>query len=238
MDETIIEAPEDKLELYRQQVAAEKNESHGKMSDTAREKLRAMKEQERIGDIDAERFQNALKSVVPTPENLERLVSNTRLSTPILDYAGKKVQTASLVSRMAAKLAWWISAGYELGREIDSVGLINSFSEITLDEYRMTDKQFDAWSAVSAKKRLKSRIERGLIKLESDKPDEPRLAKERPCKSGQKCIWAKRRKAAPAVGRSEYCTPVCQQADRARQKRASGMMPTAPESQLCSLAPA
>ncbi len=226
MEEQIMEAPQavDALAGFRAQLAAEKAEPRGKMTDAAVAKLRAIKEQERLYAIAAERFRNALSSVVPTPENLRQLVINTRLSTPKLNYGrnsiDKWIPTVNLADKMSRKLAWWIAAGYELGREIDCVTTINFFSELTLAEVEMTDKQFAAvWDAASAKKRLQYRLSRGIIKAdpEPEKPSKP--VKVRLCKSREKCVWLKYRKPAAAVGRSLYCTPACQKCDLARQRR-------------------
>jgi len=234
--EQIIEAAQevDVLAEFRAQVAAEKAEPRGKMTDAAVAKFRAIKEQERFDSIAAERFRNALLSVVPTPENLKRLVVNTRLSTPVLEYADRMVRTVDLAARMSLKLAWWIAAGYKLGREIDSVAMLNFFSELTLDEVAMTDKQFAAvWDAASAKKRLQSRLSREIIKADPEPEKPTRPAKVRLCKSGAKCVWLKYRKPAAAVGRSLYCTPACQKCDLARQRR-SGPTPSASETSGCS----
>jgi hypothetical protein len=236
--EQIIEVPQevDALAEFRAQVAAEKAEPRGRMTDAAVAKFRAIKEQERLDSIAAERFRNALLSIVPSPENLKKLVVNTRLSTPRLRYADRMIRTDDIADRMSLKLAWWIAAGYKLGREIDSVAMLNFFSELTLDEVSMSDKQFAAvWDAASAKKRLQSRLSREIIKAADPEPEKPtKPAKVRLCKSGAKCVWVKYRKPAAAVGRSFYCTPACQKCDLARQRR-SVPTPSASETSGCSL---
>jgi hypothetical protein len=234
-----IEAHEvDTLAEFRAQVAAEKAEPRGKMTDTALHKFRAIKEQERLDSIAAERFRNALSSVVPTPENLRQLVINTRLSTPVLKYADRMIRTVDIADKMSLKLAWWIAAGYKLGREIDSVTMINFFSDLTLAEVSMTEWEFAAvWDAASAKKRLQYRLSHGIIEADSEPEKPPKPAKVRLCKSDEKCIWLKRRKPAAAVGRSLYCTPACQKCDIARQRR-SVLTPSVSEPELLSLGPA
>jgi hypothetical protein len=204
---------EDPLAKFRQ-VAAIKTEPRG-MSDVALAKVRASKEQTRIDSIEDDRFKTALLCVMPTSENLAKLI--VRCS-----------HTDEHITRRLTKLGWWISAGFKLGREIDSMTIVNFLSDLTPDEIALTDRQFaERWDDASAKKRLKSRIERGVIATEPETNVTPRPQGDiRPCKSGPKCIWVKRRKPAPAVGRSQYCTPVCGQSDMARRKRASVMTPT------------
>jgi hypothetical protein len=62
----------DPLAKFREEVAAEKAEPRGKMSEGALAKLRAIREQDKFATIDGERFKNALSSVEPTPENLQK----------------------------------------------------------------------------------------------------------------------------------------------------------------------
>jgi hypothetical protein len=167
------------------------------------------------------------------------------LSTPKLNYARNYIDnwipTIDLADKMSLKLAWWIAAGYKVGREIDSVAMINFFSELTQNEVSMTDKQFaTVWDAASAKKRLQYRLSHGIIEADSEPEKSPKPAKPaevRLCKSDEKCIWLKYRKPAAAVGRSLYCTPACQKCDIARQRR-SVLTPSAPEPELLSLGPA
>src|SRR6266566_2473907 len=122
----------DSLARFREQVRAEQAEKsvRTKMSDTALAKFRAQKESDRLTGIDNERLQNALRSVVITPENLRTLISRCCSPAPVN------------VERRVAKLEWWINAGYELGREIDSLTLISFFSELTADEITMSDSKF------------------------------------------------------------------------------------------------
>jgi hypothetical protein len=223
----MVETTEDTLAEFRAQVAAEKAEPRQKMSDTALAKLRAIRDQDRIAAIDGERFRNALSSVVPTPENLKKLIVRCSCKPEMHDK--------DHIDRRVAKLGWWIAAGYKLGREIDTVTLIHFFSDLVPQEIAMTDAQFaSCWNAASAQKRLKSRIARGLIEAnaQSERPEPVK----RLCKAGKKCLWIKHRKPASAVGRSAYCTPICGQADRNRRKRASTTLPSTPDSALPALA--
>jgi hypothetical protein len=216
----LVTEPTDTLAEFRAAVAAEDAAPKKGMSDAALAKLRAIKEQDRLDAILADRFKTALGCVVPTPENLRLLVVKTRLSTPTLEYTGVWIPTVDLAERMAFKLSWFIAAGYKLGREIDSVTLVNFFSGLTLSETRMTNKESaDNWDMESAEKRFKSRINRGVVEADPEPENPAQPAKVRLCKAGKKCLWLKHRKAAPATGRSLYCTPICQKSDSARQKR-------------------
>ena len=156
------------------------------MSDAALLKLRAQREQDKADAIVKERFGNALRSVVVTPENLRRLIERCNTSVP---------PTPATLDRMAHKLEWWITAGYFLGREIDSIMLINLMSNLSPDEIKMTDAKFASmWNFKDAAKRTQSRLSRGIVA-----PDEPAF---RPCKSGKKCMRFEKRKPAPASGRA------------------------------------
>lgn len=200
---------EDKLAMFRAQVAAEKAEPRGKMSDTALAKLRAIAEQEKYDTIASGRFCSALKSVIANPDNLQKLIQRcTR--TPLTQH-----------SRRAAKLAWFIAAGYELGREIDNVSVLLFLSALTPDEIKMTDSRFaNEWDSRSAARVKASRLSRGLIASDT--------LVYRPCKSAKKCMRFAKRKPAPAKGQGEFCSPACAASDRARQKRALTAMPSDP----------
>jgi hypothetical protein len=208
--EFIHEVADDPLAKFRAEVASEKAEPRGKMSDAALLKLRAQREQDTADAIVNERFGNALRSVVVTPENLRRLIERCNASVP---------PTPATLDRMAHKLEWWITAGYFLGREIDSAMLINLVSNLSPDEIKMTDTKFASmWNFKDAAKRTQSRLSRGIVA-----PEEPAF---RPCKSGKKCMRFEKRKPAPASGRGEYCSTACAASARARQKRALAGMPS------------
>src|SRR6266566_8592975 len=87
---------EDTLARFREQVRAEQAEKsvRTKMSDAALAKFRAQKESDRLDNVGQERFGNALKSVVVTPENLQKLISRCF------------IPTAANLERRAAKLNW------------------------------------------------------------------------------------------------------------------------------------
>ena len=197
IDSSIV--PVDRLAVYRQQIS-EEAKVRGKMSEPALAKLRSLKEKERLEAVDGERFKNALQSVVVNPANLRALIE--RCNTSI-----RPVQIEQRVQR----LHWWIDAGYLLGREIDSVTLINFFSWLTPGEdlSGCTDKE--------AKKRKESRLARGLASTEPT---------YRPCKSGKKCLRFEKRKPAPAKGAGEYCGPACAASNKARQRRSLAALPS------------
>jgi len=223
----------DSLAMFREQV---KNEVRPTMSESAAQKLRAINEADRLDKIDNGRFCTALKSVIVTPDNLRKLIeriqctgfidpeSGEYIKHGFLDDKGNfqplKVEVSDL-ERRVNKLMWWIMAGFELGREIDSVHLINFFSELTQDEMYMTDSQFnDQWRVKNAERVKASRISRGIIKPVESEPV------YRPCKSGKKCMRFEKRKPAPAAGKGEYCSPACSASARARQKRALAAAPS------------
>jgi hypothetical protein len=102
----------------------------------------------------------ALKSVIVTPENLVRLIQRCNVSVP-----------ATQIERRAAKLGWWIAAGFRLGYEIDSVCLVNFFSELVDEERTISDGKFTRlWDIASAEKLRASRLGRGVV----PEPPEPR----------------------------------------------------------------
>jgi len=206
----------DKFAVYRQQVA-EKNESQNKMSETAKAKLRALNEHERQGAAADSRLVKEFNSGEWSVERLMDLFASA--------FGGAKQSPR----RRAVKAAYRLMKGMKVYHIND----LSLFGELLPDETEnnMRMSKFLARyplpepEAVTPAKPAKP----------ENKPE--RAAKERLCKSGSKCIW-KRRKAALSVGRSLYCTPVCQQADRARQRRASVTQPTAVEASIGSLAAA
>jgi len=130
--------------------------------------------------------------------------------------------------RRAQKLGWWIAAGYRLGEEIDSVTVINLFSDLTSDEHNLSDTRFTSmWNVTAAGKLKESRLARGL--MASDEPV------YRPCKSGKKCLKFEKRRPAPARGTGAYCATTCGASDRARAKRALAVLPPTPESPRTAL---
>jgi hypothetical protein len=204
----------DKLAIFRAQVQ-EEAKIHGKMSEAAVAKLRSQTEAARVEAIGLTRFGNALKSVIVTPANLQTLITRCI-------YAGPPEKN---LDRRAHKLLWWITAGFRLGEEINAPGQIRFMSDLTADEERMTDTQFQKeWDMKVAEKRKAYRVEHGLIvaPTAAEKP-------ERLCKSGKKCMKYFARKAAPAKGNGEYCSSACAASDRARAKRSLLAGPAASE---------
>lgn len=201
---------EDALAYFRAQAKAELEEKsqRSKMSDAALAKLRAIKEQDRLQASSEERFASALRLIKPTPENLLTLTDRCNRSVPVQQ-----------LSRRAAKLGWWIAAGFRLGHEIDSLTMLSLFSDLTSEEKTASDSRFNnLWSPASAAKLRDLRTERGLI--ESGEPI------YRACASGKKCMKFEKRKPAAAKGKGAYCSISCGAADRARAKRATATIPT------------
>jgi hypothetical protein len=190
----------DRLAIYRQQISEKEKSVRGKMSEPALLKLRAIKEQERVEAIEDERFKNALRSVVVNPENLGKLIDRCNTCIP-----------PTQIERRVRRLTWWIDAGYLLGRELDSVTLINFFSCLIPGD--------GDWKDGDAKKRKELRFARGLVSIDA----EPAY---RPCKSARKCLRFEKRKPAPAKGTGEYCSPACAASNKARQKRHQAALPS------------
>ncbi len=143
-----------------------------------------------------------------TDDNLRKLVERCNVS-PV----------ATQTVRRAQKLAWWITAGFRLGFEIDSVTMVNFFSELVDEERTVSDALFASlWNSAAAAKLRASRQSAGVI--ESSEP------KYRACQSGKKCLRFEKRKPAPAKGSSDYCSPACRASDRARAKRGIATTPT------------
>ncbi len=206
-----VEQSADQLAIYRRQVRDEQESKaqRSKISEAALAKLGALREQEKSEVIVNGRFANALRSVIVTRQSLIKLIERCNPHAQ-----------ASHFERRADKLAWWIAAGFMLGREIYTVGLINFFSSLSNDELAMSDAKFTAlWNKCAAARWKESRESRGLIAAE--KPN-------RRCKSGKKCLRFDKRKPAAAQGKGQYCSTNCCAADRARARRAILMLPTAP----------
>jgi hypothetical protein len=180
------------------------------MSEAAASKLRALNETERLDKISNTRFCNALKSVIVNDENLAKLLTLCHTSTPLTD-----------IKRRVHKLNHFIAAGFELGREIDSLSTLNFLSELTQDETYMSDSAFAAqWTLRDAARTKQYRIDHEIIKPDSNEPV------YKPCKSGKKCLRYEKRKPAPAKGSGAYCGTACAASDKARQKRALAAMPS------------
>jgi hypothetical protein len=200
---------EDTLAGFRQQVKqeiAEKSE-RGKFSDAALQKLRLIREQDKVQEVMDARSTAALKCIVITPGILSKLLTRCNTSVPVTQ-----------LDRRVAKLNFWITAGYSLGEEINSVTLLNFFSELTAEEQVMSDgKFFGLWNLIAAEKRRASRQSRGLIN------SEPVF---KPCKADKKCLQYEKRRPAPARGSGDYCSTGCAASDRVRAKRALAATPT------------
>jgi hypothetical protein len=200
---------QDALAKFRDQVKeelAEKSE-RGKFSDAALQKLRLIREQDKVQEAMDARSTAVLKCITVTPDNLAKLLTRCNTSVPVAQ-----------LDRRVTKLHLWITAGYMLGEEIDSLTMLNFFSGLTLDEQEMSNTEFNSvWNPKIAEKLWASRQSRGLIK------SEPVI---RLCKAGKECIRYEKRKAAPAKGSGDYCGSACAASVRARAKRALAVIPT------------
>ncbi len=111
------------------------------MSGVALAKLRALKKQEKIQDANDARFASALRLVVATDDNLRKLIERCNKSVP-----------ATQLERRAQKLSWWIAAGFRAGYEIDSVTMLNFFSELVGGERKVSDGNFPSlWNVAAAR---------------------------------------------------------------------------------------
>jgi hypothetical protein len=203
-----VPAHDDALAAFRLQARQELEEKSekGKLSESALAKLRAIREQDKTQAIADDRFATALKSVIVTDANLRKLIGRCNVSV-----------LATQIERRAEKLGWWIVAGYRFGEEIDGIAMVNLFSELVDEERTMSESKFTSlWPASAAMKLKASRLSRGLIGSD--------VTSFRPCKSGQKCMKAERRRPAPAKGSGQYCSSACGASDRARAKRALAAM--------------
>jgi len=208
-----VSAEEDKLAKFRAQVQAEKESKlKNARSDRSAERLRHLSYEDRLAKQGEERFATALTQITPTPRNLSKLIGRClgHLQSPVT------------LERKTYKLLYWVQAkGYRLGHEIRLPEDIAFLSELTKDEIKMSDAQFEAeWKV------------KKIVKPISDEP------KPEPCKTGEKCLWAKRLKPAPAAKGSLYCTSNCKHADIARRKRAPSLTCPTPNSRLSSPEPA
>jgi hypothetical protein len=206
-----VAAEPDALAEFRQQAKlelAEKSERN-KFSDAALLKLRLIREQDKVQDAMDARMTAALKSVIVTPENLSKLLTRCNTSIPVKQ-----------LERRVAKLNFWIIAGYRLGHEIDSVTMLNFFSELTNDERKMSDSKFaKTWDMESAEKIKASRLRRGLIESDVATPkaakqpywNPARCRKNGLCKAGSLCLKVSNTgKPAPTAEGKQYCGTACQ----------------------------
>jgi hypothetical protein len=246
VEPSIQEIQIDPLAKFRAEIAAEKAEPRGKMSEAAVAKLRAQAAADKADSIVSERFKNALRSVVVTDENLRSLILRCNTTPALLDEKGEcyrgwldgsykfhkftdVLAIDKLIGRMVTKLSWWITAGYLLGREIDEVALINALSNLTLTEVRMSDAKFTStWNPKDAEKRRLSRINRGLIsadlKVAVKVPywNPKRCRAKGLCKAGNLCIKASNSgKPALAAEGKQFCSENCQGSYPVRLQKAA-----------------
>jgi hypothetical protein len=202
----------DPLATYRQEVEEAKT-NKPKMSEVAIARFREVAEQGKVEAAKAERFRSDLRSVTATPENLRKLIERCNTG-----------RTLRQVGRRAHKLQWWIDAGFELGREIDSVTQINYFSELTAVEEQGSEADFlRVWNPIAAKNRRESRLNRGLMPLtvagKAPYWNPKRCLDRGLCKAGSLCLKAANNdKPAPAATGKQYCTENCQESYPIRLK--------------------
>lgn len=192
MEAAIIETA-DQLARFRKQVRDE-DETRPKMSEAAKAKLRSINERDRLN---AEADARLVKEFASRPVTLERLA----------DLFAKSFGGTQQTPRRRA-----IKAMYRLaqGRRVYHIYDISLFGELSSGEAEMPMNRFLA----------KYPLPEDETVTPAGEPIKPvKQTEVVPCASGVKCLWVKRGKAAPAVGRSKYCTPTCQKSDAARQRR-------------------
>jgi len=132
------------------------------MSASALAKLRKRGQDERAEAAALVRFQNAVASIEPTPENLAKLISRCSADHKQLN-------------RRAHKLACWLQ---KLGRILSELSPsdISLLSALTPDEARMTDGSFQAqW----------------LVKEQGPARPRVRTCKrQRPSRQAKEAVWA------------------------------------------------
>jgi hypothetical protein len=188
----------DKLASFREAAAAEQADKaeRSKMSEAAKAKLRALGEHDRLDAASDVRIVNAFTSREWTVEQL-------------VDLFAKSFGAGESPRRRAIKAAYRLDRGFRVYHFHD----VSFAGELLPGENEMPMSKFLARYPLPENQTVTP-----VAGSTEGRQKEPKV---RPCKSAAKCIWAKRRKAAPAVGRSQYCTPACQKCDTARRRRSS-----------------
>lgn len=194
---------EDRLAAFRQQVKAE-DESRPRMSDAAAARLRQINEHDRIAKAANATFSDWFAQQTVTVEFL--MDSMFRFTRGDSSEVG--VERHEQRRKRAIKCAHMFQhRGHTTITEPHDLMFLG---ELLPEEREMSTAQIMRRYPVDEDR-----------PIYTQKPVAPVVKNVRValCASGSKCIWVKRGKAAPAVGRSKYCTPVCQKADAARQRR-------------------
>lgn len=170
----------------RDAAKAERIAKKSKVNTARFEELRAMKEEERLARIADTRFLNAIQLVAP--DRYEELIRRIIKAGPEYppDYWKRRA------AKLAVTMQRWAA---------DSMHDVLFLSELTPDEEKMTDAQFEKVLKAFALPRPK--VE----------------ARERLC-ANPNCLNKKNRKRAPVVGGGKYCSPVCLGAALAVARRA------------------
>jgi len=130
------------------------------------------------------------------------------LNVSIITEVLRRIGTES-ADRNALKVLWCLRHGWKITEPHDLV----FFGELTDEEAAMTETQFTA--------HLEKFVPSNPVSLSKAKRVEVAIMPAvRLCKSGKLCMRYEKRKAAPAKGNGQYCSPACSASDRARQKRA------------------
>lgn len=205
----------DKLAAFREVAAVEQAEKaeRGKMSEAAKAKLRALGEHDRL---DAESDTRLVKEFTSRAWTVEQLV----------DLFAKSLGGDS-PRRRAIKAAHRLNQGATVYHIHD----VSFFGELLPGEAEMPMSRFIARYSLPEDEMVTP-----VAGSTEGRPQ--KQVKVRPCKSAGKCIWAKRRKPASAVGKSLYCTSACQKCDMARRRRANNTTSTTHSSVGTSLAAA
>lgn len=145
-------------------------------------RLRLSAEEEKANRCGEARFANAIASIQPTPENLQKLIARCSNDSTNLE-------------RRAAKLLYWINArGYRLGLKIETPVHVTCLSELTPDEIKMSNARFqEEW-----------RVKKVFKHLNTVLPGEKRCANKW-CRKGPD----KGRGIVPPRSRGGFCSQTC-----------------------------
>lgn len=150
-------------EEYRQQARDEAAQKKRRpMSTTALIKLRVRAEEDRAEAAALNRFQNAVASIEPTPENLAKLISRCS-------------NDDELLPRRAAKLDYWLKM---LGRKLADLSPqdICFLSALTPEEARMSEASFQARWRITEQRPTRTRVRTGT--------------RQRPSRQAKEAVWA------------------------------------------------
>ena len=172
------------------------DDGRAKMSEAAKAKLRSLNEHDRANTQADARLVEEFNS---RPWTLEQ----------IMDLFAKAFGGCTMNPRRRAVKALHCLAQ---GMHVYHIHDLSLFGELLPDEVGMPMVRFLSRYPLP---------EDGIVTPKGE-PEKP----IRRCKAGKKCLRFEKRKPAPAKGSGDYCSTACAASDRARNKRASVVIPT------------